>query len=66
MLMKDLCSGRPIMYTSYPQHHSTSHAKGGLDTPPPRPTHAEDATITLKEADAYALAYEQLLPFMID
>ena len=64
--MKDLCSGRSIVYIACAQHHSTSHAKGGVVTPPPRPTHAKDATITLKEADAYALAYEQLLPFMID
>ena len=28
--------------------------------------HAEDAMIMLKEADAHALAYEQLFPFMID
>ena len=64
--MKDLCSRRPIMYISCSQHHSTSHAKGGVDTPPRRHAHAEDATITLKEEDAHALAYEQLLPFMID
>ena len=48
------------------QHHSTSHVKGGVHTPPRRPAHAEDAMITLKEEDAHALAYEQLLPFIID
>ena len=64
--MKDLCSGSPIVYSACAQHHSTSHAKGEVDTPPRRPTHAEDATITLKEEDAHALAYEQLLSFMID
>ena len=54
------------MYIAYAQHHSTSHGKGEVDTPPQHPAHAEDATITLKEADAHALAYEQLLSFMID
>ena len=65
MLMKDLCSGTPIMYISYAEHHSTSHVKGEVDTPR-RPDHAEDAMITLKEEDAHALACEELLPFMID
>ena len=64
--MKDLCSGIPIMYISCAQHHSTSHTKGGVVTPPQRPTHVEDAMITLKEADSHALACEQLFPFMID
>ena len=64
--MKDLCSGRPIVYISCAQHHSTSHAKGGVVTPPRRPAHVEDATITLKDADAHVLTYEQLFPLMID
>ena len=61
----------PMFWKTHPvhflhQHHSTSHAKEGIDTPPRCPADAEDATITLKEVDAHALACEQLFSFMID
>ena len=65
MLMKDLCSGRPIMYISCAQCHSTSHMKEGVDTPPRRLAHAEDATIMMREETDYALAYKQLMFIII-
>ena len=63
--MKDLCFGRPIVYITCAQHHSTNHVKGGVDTPPQRPAHAEDAIIMLREEPDYALAYKQLMFIII-